>query len=229
MQKTILIADDEQDILDLIEYNLVKNGYRVLSARDGRQALQHAQLLPDLILLDIMMPELDGFEVCRELKRSEQTKGIPIVFLTARESEFDEVVGLELGAEDYIVKPVQMGVLLARVRSLFRRRESPETAIKHVPDLIRIEKLEINLPNYSVTIDRSQVFFTRKEFGTLVYLVTHRGRVISRENLLNGVWERGVQVVDRTIDVHISKIREKLGRYGDYVETVKGIGYRFRL
>jgi two-component system alkaline phosphatase synthesis response regulator PhoP len=227
MSKTILVVDDEQDILDLLKYNLEKEGYRVLTARDGKKALDQARHSPDLILLDVMMPEMDGWEVCTQLKRDPNTEHIPVIFLTAKGTEFDEVLGLELGADDYIVKPIAVRSLLARVKAALRRREHAAEA-RTKGERIQIDKLEINVPNYTVSVNKKEVPMTRREFETLVYLARHRGRVISRETLLNVVWGEDVHVVDRTVDVHISKIREKLGPCGEYIETVKGVGYRMR-
>lgn len=225
MSKTILVVDDEKDIVDLLKYNLEKEGYSVLAANNGKKALEQAAKKPDLILLDIMMPEMNGYEVVKELRRNKKTESIPVVFLTAKGSETDEIVGLELGADDYIMKPISVGKILARVRTLFRR-ETKTTAAHD--DIIKVDELEINVPNYSATLSHKEISFPRKEFETLVYLAKNRGRVITREGLLNAVWGENVYVVDRTIDVHIRKIREKLGKYADYIETVKGVGYRFK-
>lgn len=228
MQKTVLVVDDEQDIIDLVKYNLEKENYKVLTARDGKGALEQARHLPDLVLLDVMMPEMDGWEVCKQLKRDTRTAAIPVLFLTAKGTEFDEVLGLELGADDYIVKPIAVRSLLARVKAVLRRRESALQVPENLPDMIRIEKLEINVPNYTATAGTRELALTRKEFETLVYLARNRGRVLTREMLLRVVWGEDVRVVDRTVDVHISKIREKLGACGDYIETVKGVGYRMK-
>jgi two-component system alkaline phosphatase synthesis response regulator PhoP len=227
-REAILVVDDEADILEMLKYNLEKEGYAVLTARTGKAALEEAKRGPSLVLLDVMMPEMDGWEVCKRLKRDPKTASIPVLFLTAKGSEVDEVVGLELGADDYIVKPISVRKLLARVKAALRRRESSRGDQEPTPDIIRLDKLEINVPNYTVTIGSRNVVLTRKEFETLVYLVRHRDRVISRETLLNVVWGENVHVVDRTVDVHISKVREKLGSYGDLIETVKGVGYRVR-
>lgn len=227
MSKTILIVDDEADILEMLKYNLEKEGYTVLTARQGQSALDQVKRKPDLILLDVMMPEMDGWEVCRRLKQDPKTAAIPVLFLTAKGAEMDEVLGLELGAEDYIVKPISVRKLLARVRAVLRRRELVQDG-SQAEGIIRIDALEINVPNYTVSVGAREVALTRKEFETLVHLIQHRGRVISREMLLNVVWGENVHVVDRTVDVHISKIREKLGSYGDLIETVKGVGYRVR-
>ncbi len=228
VQKTILIVDDEKDIIEMLKYNLEKEGYKVLTARDGKKALEQAKQLPDLILLDVMMPEMDGWEVCKYLKRDVKTAAIPVVFLTAKGTEFDEVLGLELGADDYVVKPIAVRSLLARVKTALRRREKSSADAASVAEIIRIDRLEINVPNYTAVVGNKELTLTRKEFETLVYLARNRGRVITREVLLNVVWGEDVRVVDRTVDVHISKIREKLGSYGDYIETVKGVGYRMK-
>ncbi len=227
MRKTILVVDDEKDILDMLKYNLEKEGYAVLTARSGTEALRQAQHVPHLILLDVMMPETDGWEVCKQLKRDPKTANIPLIFLTAKGTELDEVLGLELGAEDYVVKPIALRSLLARVRAALRRREQ-HAASAGKDECITIDELEINIPNYTVAVRKKSVALTRREFETLVYLARNRGRVITREVLLNTVWGDDVRVVDRTVDVHISKIREKLGPCAEYIETVKGVGYRMR-
>jgi len=230
MHKKILVVDDEKDIVAMLKYNLEKEGYTVLTALNGTRALEQArEQKPNLILLDVMMPEIDGWEVCKQLMKDEQTSTIPVIFLTAKGSEVDEVVGLELGADDYIIKPISIRKLIARVKTALRRKEILETPGKNLPDVLNIEGLEINIPNYTVKIGAEELLLPKKEFETLVYLASHRGRVISREVLLNAVWGENVVVVDRTVDVHIRKIREKLGKYGDYIETVKGVGYRFKL
>ncbi len=227
MRKTILVVDDEQDILDMLRYNLEKEGYAVLTARNGIEALKQARLSPHLVLLDVMMPEMDGWEVCKELKRDPKTAATPIIFLTAKGTEVDEVLGLELGGDDYVVKPIAVRSLLARVRAALRRHDQRVDGPPH-DEHITIDELEIDVPRYTVTVRRKPVVLTRREFETLLYLARHRGRVITREVLLSSVWGDDVRVVDRTVDVHISKIREKLGACGEYIETVKGVGYRMR-
>ncbi|MGA2623582.1 MAG: response regulator transcription factor [Bacteroidota bacterium] len=225
--KTILVVDDEKDIIDLLKYNLQKEGYAVQTAQNGKRALEQAQKRPDLIVLDVMMPEMDGWEVCKELKRRDLTSSIPIIFLTAKGTEVDEVVGLELGADDYIVKPISIRKLVARIKTVLRRHEPVEPKTGRPPDLLRVEQMEINVQNYKVKLGKEEISFPKKEFETLVYLVRHRGSVVTREALLNAVWGEDVVVVERTVDVHIRKIREKLGKYGDCIETIKGVGYRF--
>jgi two-component system alkaline phosphatase synthesis response regulator PhoP len=221
---TILVVDDEKDILEFLSYNLEKEGYRVLQATTGTQALKLAERLPQLVVLDVMLPEMDGWEVCRALRVNPKTAHIPIVFLTARDSEIDEVVGLELGAQDYITKPVRVRTLLARVKRILRengRHEIPQ-------EVIRAGEIEIHAHNYLVKVGKKEVFLPKKEFEVLLYLARHPDRVVSRETLLNEIWGTDVYVVDRTVDVHIRKIREKLDRCASHIETVKGVGYRFR-
>lgn len=228
MPKTILIVDDEKDIVDLLRYNLEKEGYRVIAAHNGTEGLKRAQDRPDLILLDIMMPGMNGLEVVKRLKKDPATEAIPVLFLTAKKSEVDEIVGLELGADDYILKPISIGKIVARIHAVLRRHEQSTIKGNATPEVISIGELVINVANYTVKIAGAKVPLPRKEFETLVYLATHRGRVVTRETLLNAVWGTDVHVVDRTVDVHIRKIREKLGPYAENIETVKGVGYRFR-
>jgi two-component system alkaline phosphatase synthesis response regulator PhoP len=226
LAKTILVVDDERDIVDMLKYNLEKDGYHVLAAPDGKRALEMAMKLPDLVLLDVMMPELDGWEVARRLRGEKKTGQIPIVFLTARTSEVDEIVGLELGADDYIVKPISLPKLMARIRAVFRRKNLAAQLPEE--DMIRIGEIEINRLNYTVHIGSREVAFPRKEFEILAYLAEHQNQVVTREKLLNAVWGSDVYVVDRTVDVHVSRVREKLGRFAHCIETVKGVGYRIR-
>jgi two-component system alkaline phosphatase synthesis response regulator PhoP len=226
MPSTILVVDDEKDILELLQYNLQKEGYRVLTADNGKSALKLVAQKPDLVVLDVMMPEIDGWEVCRSIRKNPSTAMIPIIFLTARDSEIDEVVGLELGADDYIKKPVKLRTFLARVKRALR--VSAPTEGGEPLDILRIGDLEIHLSNYVVRIRTQEVHFPKKEFEVLVFLVRHPERVVTRETLLNQVWGHDVYVVDRTVDVHIRKIREKLGSYAHLIETVKGVGYRFK-
>jgi len=225
VKKRVLVVDDERDIVDLLRYNLSKEGYEVIVAYNGMEALEKASSRPDLVILDVMMPLLDGFETCKRLKSDPLTSQTPLIFLTASSSEVDEVLGLELGADDYIQKPISPRKLVARVRALFRRAESageetPESA------LIRVDRLEINRSNYTVRLGKKEIFFPKKEFQILALLASNRGKVFSREMLLNTIWGTEVVVIDRTVDVHIRKIREKLG--DDVIETVKGVGYRYR-
>ncbi len=226
MPQTILIVDDEQDILQILKYNLEKEGYAVLTAQNGKRGLEQARKRPDLIVLDVMMPEMDGWEVCKSLKKNTGTASIPVIFLTAKGTEIDEVLGLELGAQDYIVKPISPRKLVARIKVALRN--SGRSRVNQDSEFLRIDRLEINVPNYTVNVGKQELFFPKKEFEILVYLAQHPRRVISREQLLNAIWGEHVYVNDRTVDVHVRKIREKLEKYGDYIETVKGVGYRFK-
>jgi two-component system alkaline phosphatase synthesis response regulator PhoP len=227
MPKRILIVDDEPDIIRILKYNLEKEGFEVLVANDGIKALERAEEHPDVIVLDVMMPKMDGWEVVRRLKRNERTADIPVIFLTAKASETDEVIGLELGADDYVVKPISPRKLVARINSRLRRSQAAGLNSEQ-DQSIRIHDMVINVPNYSVRLGDKDIFFPRKEFEVLAYLARHRGRVMTREMILDAVWGKDVHVVDRTIDVHIRGIREKLGKHGDIIETVKGVGYRFK-
>lgn len=229
MHKTILVVDDEQDIVDLISYNLSKEGYEVSTANNGTDAVELARRLrPDLVILDIMMPGLDGFEVCRTLRQDPNLQSTAIVFLTAKAGEIDQILGLELGADDYIQKPISPRVLLARVKTIFRRgSDRVRTETVAAPEVLRIGSIEVNRQNYTVKIDGKETFFPKKEFELLAFLASNRGKVFSREALLRRIWGESVYVIDRTVDVHVSKVREKLGKHGARIETVKGVGYRF--
>jgi len=228
MKKNILVVDDERDIVDLIRYNLQKEGYEVSAAYNGKEALEKAAAAsPDLVILDLMMPVMDGFDTCRQLRANPGTARIPVMFLTARGSEVDEVVGLELGADDYIHKPISPRKLVARVKTLLRRAViQPDDGGEH--PVIKTGKLEINRSNYTVKVAKKEIFFPKKEFELLALLAANKGKVYSREMLLNSIWGTEVVVIDRTVDVHIRKIREKLGDDANLIETVKGVGYRFR-
>jgi len=226
MAASILVVDDEKDILELLQYNLEKEGYRVVTASNGKSALKLAQQKPELIVLDVMMPEIDGWEVCRSIRKSPVTSKIPVIFLTAKDSEVDEVVGLELGADDYIRKPVKMRTFLARVKRALRASESQEKVSDS--DILKVGEVEIQLRNYLVSVQGEELHFPKKEFEVLVFLARHPDRVVSRETILNEVWGHDVYVVDRTVYVHVRKIMEKLGPYAHHIETVKGVGYRFK-
>ena len=225
--KTILVVDDEKDIVELVKYNLQKEGFAVLTARNGKQALEQAQQQPHLILLDVMMPEYDGWEVLKRLKKERKTANIPIVFLTAKGSDVDEVLGLELGANDYIVKPISIPKLIARIKHVIRQSDA-KSADKNQAQRVTLGAIEIVPSQHIVRVNKQEVFFPKKEFEVLWYLASHSEEFVSRETLLNAIWGSEVHVVDRTVDVHIRKIREKLGKYADYIETIKGVGYRMR-
>ncbi|MFZ1082619.1 MAG: response regulator transcription factor [Candidatus Kryptoniota bacterium] len=224
--KTVLVVDDEKDIVQLIRYNLEREGFKVESALDGNEALKKASdTKPDVILLDIMLPGKDGYEVIKSLNQNEKTSRIPVIFLTAKSAEFDEVLGLELGADDYIVKPISPRKLISRIRAVLRRAEGVKT---EEGKNIDYGKVVIDRESYMVKIGGEQIFFPRKEFEILYYLASHEGKVISRETLLSRIWGTDVYVGDRTVDVHIRKIREKLGEQAKMIETIKGVGYKFK-
>ena len=223
-KKLILAIDDEKDILKLIQYNLEREGYQVLTAKNGEEGLETARAKkPDLVVLDLMMPGIDGLEVCKILRSNKDTRAIPIIMLTAKSSEIDQIVGLELGASDYITKPFSVKVLSARVKNVFRNKElkKDESALLRVGDLV------IDRDKRSFTIAGKPVSLTKLEFQMLGFLMENRGKVFSRDQLLSHVWEGEAFVVDRTVDVHMRSIRQKLGKHRDLIETVRGSGYRF--
>lgn len=214
----------------MLGYNLSKAGFAILTAANGNEALsQIAEHPVSLVILDIMMPGPDGFEVCRRIRANDNTKAVPVIFLTARSTEVDQIVGFELGADDYIQKPISPRLLVARVQSMLRRTEIqiPSNGDEARVEVITIDDLEIDRLSYRVTLCGSEISFRRKEFDLLFYLASHQGRVFTRDALLNQVWGEDAYVNARTVDVHIFKIREKLGALGTKIETVTGIGYRF--
>ncbi len=224
---TVLIVDDEDDILDLLQYNLEREGFATATARDGREALEITEKIePDLIILDIMMPRMDGIEVCRRLRQDAHLRNIPILMLTAKSGDKDQIKGLDVGADIYVNKDVSMPVLMSQTHALLRGTRRSETP----PDLLRIHGLEIDRDRYLVFQEkdgeRAEMRFPRKEFELLHFLASHPGTVFTRQELLDHVWGRNVYVVDRTVDVHIRKIREKIG--SELIETVKGVGYKFK-
>lgn len=225
MQK-ILLVDDEKDIVEFLQYNLKQEGFDVITAYDGIETLSRLKENPDLIILDIMMPGMDGFEVCRRIREVIGFAHTPIIFLTAKSGELDEIKGLELGASDYIQKPISPRKLIARVKA--NLRGIGKSGEKVLPQKIKAGPLLIDRDRYEITIDGKIKSFPRKEFEVLYYLVNNPGRVFNREALLKEIWGTDVFVVDRTVDVHIRKIREKLAEYADLIETVKGVGYRFK-
>ncbi len=221
--KKILIADDEPDILEVIQYNLVKEGYEVMTAKDGDDALTKAKSFhPHLIILDIMMPKKTGVEVCEILRSKPAFKDTLIIFLTALNDEVSHIKGLETGADDYVHKPISPKVLISRVNALFRRMHS-------MPDekIVKIENLTIDPDKFEVIVEGKDVTLAKKEFELLYLLASRPGRVFLRNEILNQVWGNDVIVGDRTIDVHIRKVRQKLGL--DCITTVKGVGYKFSL
>ena len=220
--KNILIVDDEPDIREILRYNLEKEGFSITEAVDGNDALDKVSKDLDLAILDIMMPGKDGYEVCRKIR--EQGNTLPIVFLTAMDREFDEVRGLEVGGDDYVRKPFSPKMLIARINAIFRRIDQ----INSKGTSIFFGELEINTSTYIAQLNGEKLHLPRKEFELLAFFMSQPNIIFSRGDLLSGIWEEDVFVVDRTIDVHINRIRSKLGSYKNWIETVKGIGYRFR-
>jgi two-component system phosphate regulon response regulator PhoB len=224
MPDTILIVDDEPDVIDLLVYNLQKAGYKTATARDGVTALQKARdEIPSLIVLDLMLPQMDGTEVCRHLKADPKTAHIPIIMLTAKAEEVDRVVGLELGADDYVTKPFSPREIALRVRGVLRRA-SGKTAPAEV---LKCGDITVDIAKHEATVKGKVVDLTATEFKLLSTLLERRGRVQSRDRLLTDVWGYEGDVDTRTVDTHMRRLREKLGKAADYVETVRGVGYRF--
>ena len=218
----VLIVDDEKDLRKIIRYNLEQEGIASIEASDGNQAIDLLRKNPSLIILDIMMPGKDGYEVCKIIRDNGST--VPIVFLTAMDREFDELKGLEVGGDDYIRKPFSPKILVARINSIFRRVEQ----INQKGSFLQYDGLEADTKNYVVTIDGDELHLPRKEFDLLAFFMNEPDIVFKRDALLASIWEDDVYVVDRTIDVHINRIRSKLGPYRDWIETIKGVGYRFK-
>lgn len=219
--RTLLIVDDEADLLDMLRYNFEQEGYAVETAPDGKEGLMRArEIRPDLIILDIMMPRMDGLEACRQIRRDAELHRTPVIMLTARAEDEDYVEGLDVGADVYLGKPVSVPVIVSQVRALFRRGNG-ETA-----DVLRVGGVEINRDRYLVIRGGEEIRLPRREFELLHFLASNPGRVFTRQELLDAVWGEDVFVVDRTVDVHVRKIREKLGN--DLIETVTGVGYKLR-
>ena len=217
----ILLVDDEPDIIEFISYNLKKEGFEVHTANNGREAIQKAkQVNPDLILLDVMMPEMDGMETCAELRQIEELKNTFVTFLTARGEDYSQIAGFDAGADDYIIKPVKPRVLVSRIKAMLRRNSTTENTVTN-----EIGGLKIDRDKYVVLQDGVELTLPKKEFELLSLLISSPGKVFNREKILSSVWGEEVVVGDRTIDVHIRKLREKIG--DQYIKTIKGVGYKF--
>jgi DNA-binding response OmpR family regulator len=224
MKSRILVVDDEPDAVDLIVFNLEAAGYAVSTAGDGAEALRKArQMPPDLILLDLMLPEVDGLEVCKILRRDSATAKVPIIMLTAKAAEIDRILGLELGANDYVTKPFSPRELTLRVRNLLSQKEPAGDKA----DQYRVADLFIDVPRHLVMVNRKQIELTATEFRLLTLLVERKGRVQSREQLLQDVWHYESLIDTRTVDTHMRRLREKLGKASRHLDTVRGVGYRF--
>lgn len=226
MKEKILIVEDEKDIARMLDYNLKKEGYKTLIARDGEAALELASKeLPGLIVLDLMLPKIDGLEVCKSLKAETKTASIPIIMLTAKSRESDKIVGLELGADDYMTKPFSPRELVARIKAVLRRVKEKDK----LPEALTIGDLAMNFSKIEVTIKGKPVELTAKEFELLKTLIKAKGRVLSRDHLLDTVWglDHAMDIQTRTVDVHIRTLRKKLKTAAKYIVTVKSYGYRF--
>ncbi len=225
-KETILIVEDEEDILELIRYNLSKEGYQAIGAKSGKEALEKAKSKsPDVVILDIMLPDIDGLEVCKILKQNAKTAHIPIIMLTAKTEDTDIVSGLELGADDYITKPFSPKVLIARLRAVIRRRiKEPVNKLATV----KIHDIEINPARHEIVIKGKQVDLTLTEFLILHFLAQRPGLVFTRYQIVDAIKGEDYPVTERSVDVHIAVLRKKLGKYGEYIETVRGIGYKLK-
>lgn len=222
MAKKILLVDDETDILDLIKYNLEREGFEVKIADNGKTAIDVASnFVPDLILLDVMMPEMDGVETCIELRKNSKLKNVIIAFLTARGEDYSQIAGFEAGADDYITKPIKPRVLVSKVKALLRRTEQVSG------EVIGSSKLSIDEERYVVLCEGKEIVLPKKEFELLKLLLSKPGNVFTRDNIFTAVWGNDAVVGERTIDVHIRKLREKIG--DDYISTIKGVGYKLIL
>lgn len=225
--KKVLIVEDDKDISELIQYNLTKDGYEVSTVFDGLQALEAAaRISPDLIILDIMLPSQDGLDVCRQLKADNVLKNVPIIMLTAKSEESDVIVGLQMGADDYLAKPFSVKVLLARVKAVLRRFSQIETV--DVSQKRQFGRLTIDLNKHKISFNDKVIPLTSIEFDILEFLSRTPGRVYTREQILDKVWKDGKFIIDRAVDVHIRGMRKKLGDAEDFVETVRGVGYCFK-
>ena len=223
----ILVVDDEPDILHLLDYNLKKAGFRVLLAKDGPEAIETARSKkPDLILLDIMLPDMEGTEVLRRLKSKEETARIPVIMLTAKGEEVDKIVGFELGAEDYITKPFSPREMVLRVKAVLKR--ATEAHSIEADKVVELPDLSIDYSRHRVEVNGREVALSSTEFKLLIGLVDAKGRVLSRDVILDRAWGRDCFVTPRTVDTHVRRLREKLKEAGRYIDTVRGVGYRFK-
>ncbi|PRP97508.1 Transcriptional regulatory protein YycF [Enhygromyxa salina] len=227
MSTTILIVEDEQDLLDTLEFNLQREGYGTRRAASGRAGLEAAALdpAPDLVLLDLMLPDIPGTEVCRQIRATERTRKVPIVMLTARGDELDRVVGFEVGADDYVTKPFSVRELMLRVRAVLRRVGGPSD---EDPARLEIGALQVDTSSHRVWVGGEEVRLTALEFRLLSTFLARAGRVQTRDTLLADVWGMHAGLTTRTVDTHVTRLRKKLGEVGSYIETLRGVGYRFR-
>ncbi len=228
MSKKIFVIDDEKDIQDIIKINLSDEGHEIFCFSTGEAALRALETnLPDLIILDIMMPGIDGFEFCRRVRAGEHCAKIPIIFLSARSDEIDKVLGLEMGGDDYMTKPFSVKELKSRVKAMFRRMSRAEGG-EAAPRLLVHEGIELNPDHYSLTVDGGGVDLTKTEFEILRLLLANPGKIFTRDNIIDSIKGQDVYVIDRTIDVHIMNLRKKLGPYKNVIKTFSGVGYGFK-
>lgn len=228
-KKRILVVEDDRDINELIRYNLEREGFEILSLYEGSQAVDMVRTRkPDLILLDLMLPECDGLEICHQIKNNSDTKNIPIIIITAKTMESDVVLGLSLGADDYIPKPFSPQVLAARVKAVFRRMSLKQEEVVGHRQVRQWGDLILDLPKHKVSFKNQVITLTSIEFAILEFLSRTPGRVFSREQILDSAWQEGKFIIDRAVDVHIRGLRKKLTAASEYIETVRGVGYRFK-
>ncbi|GAB4569523.1 MAG: response regulator transcription factor [Haliangiales bacterium] len=224
--KTILVVEDETDLAATLEYNLQREGYETRMAADGATAIRELERepTPDAVLLDLMLPDMSGTEICKRIREQERTRDVPVIMVTAKVEEIDRVVGFEVGADDYVVKPFSVRELLLRIRALLRRSER----VAETSDAISFDRLRIDREGHRVWVDERELKLTALEFRLLYTFISRRGRVQTRDTLLSDVWGIGIDVTSRTVDTHVKRLREKLGDAGRYIETLRGVGYRFR-
>ncbi len=221
----ILLVDDEPDILEIVGYNLSQEGYQILTASNGKEAISKAKKdLPHLIIMDVMMPEMDGMEACENIRKIPELSQVIITFLTARSEDYSQVAGFDAGADDYITKPIKPKLLVSKVKALLRRLKEDE---KNTSETIRVGSIEINREEYKIIKEDQEIILPRKEFELFYLLASKPGKVFKRDEILDKVWGNEVIVGGRTIDVHIRKLREKIG--DDYFKTIKGVGYKFEV
>lgn len=226
-RKRILVVDDEADIRELLRYNLEQEGFQIEAVADGEMALEHLKKNKvDLVMLDLMLPGLPGLELCKQLKRQADLESIPIIMISAKSSETDIIVGLELGADDYITKPFSPKEVIARIKAIFRRIDEKRTTEPQKE--LRFEDLVIDVPRHEVKIDGKEIKLTTTEFKILQCLMSRLGHVFSRDELIDFALGKDISVVDRTVDVHITNLRKKIGRYGASIESIRAVGYRFK-
>jgi two-component system, OmpR family, phosphate regulon response regulator PhoB len=225
METCILVIEDEKDLMEILEYNLKKEGYLVKTSLDGQGGLVKVESnpVPELVVLDLMLPDISGVEICRRLRANPKTKDIPVLMLTAKSEEIDRVIGFEVGADDYVTKPFSVRELMLRVKALLKRSAAKETPTEEIV----FGSLKIDIPAHRVWVDSEETVLTALEFNLLTTLFHRKGRVQTREVLLCDVWDINADVTTRTVDTHVKRLREKIGAAGTYIETVRGVGYRF--